>query len=87
MENRVKSVYSRTSWAVMASPVNSIYFRPFCQNYPPSHAKSLAFMVSRAKSCRGILRTKGGGVTFKRTTLYINRIKFSTFRNEIYIVN
>ena len=49
-QSRVKSVYFRTTWAVMASPVKSFYFRTFLQNFPPSHAKSLAVMVSRAKS-------------------------------------
>ena len=51
-QSRVKSVYFRRSWAVMATPVKSIYFRPFCQNFPPSHAQSC--------QVRGIPRTKGG---------------------------
>jgi hypothetical protein len=64
----VKSVYFRTIWAVMARPVKAFYFRTFRQNFPPSHAKSLAVMVSRAKSAE--FHGQRGGYIHTHNSVY-----------------
>ena len=59
-QSRVKSVYFRTSWAVMGKSRKSLLFPNFSPKLP---AKSCQVIGIHGQSCqvRGILRTMGGG--------------------------
>ena len=81
-QSRVKSVYFRTSWAVMGKSRKSLLFPNFSPKLP---AKSCQVFGSHGQSCqvRGIPRTKGGYIHTHNSVCYSKfKILFKKFNQK-----